>query len=126
MKVRMFVNGQAMSGGSLNDALADAELVGRRRTAARYRFFNVRDEFPALYPVASGGAAISGEIYEVEDAILRDKLLPREPAELELTIIEMEDGTGSLCMRLREEWAGHEDLGDITELGDWRLVGAAG
>jgi gamma-glutamylcyclotransferase (GGCT)/AIG2-like uncharacterized protein YtfP len=124
MKARMFVNGQAMSGGSLNDALSEAQLVGRFRTAPRYRFFNVRDEFPALYPVTSGGSSVTGEVYEVEDAVLREKLLPREPRELELTLIELEDGSGSLCMRLREEWLGHEDLTDISEHGDWRLVGA--
>lgn len=124
MKVRMFVNGQAMSGGSLNDALADAQLVGRFRTAPRYRFYAMRDEFPALYPVATGGASVSGEVYEVDDAVLRDRLLPREPRELELTLIELADGTGSLCMRLRDEWLGHPDLVDITAHGDWRLVQA--
>ncbi|WP_220465707.1 allophanate hydrolase-related protein [Microbacterium esteraromaticum] len=122
MKVRMFVNGQAMSGGSLNDALAEASLVGRFKTAPRYRFFNVRDEFPGLYPVDEGGSHVHGEVYEVDYAVLREKLLPREPRELELTVIELEDGSGSLCMKMREEYLDHPEHIDITSHGDWRLV----
>lgn len=61
MTVNMFVNGQGMSGGSLNDAIAGAEFLGPVSTAARYRFYSVRDEFPGLAPVANGGAAVPGQ-----------------------------------------------------------------
>lgn len=119
-KVKMFVNGQAMSGGSLNHALAHARLIGPANTAPRYRFYSVRDEFPGLYPVDDGGASVPGELYEVDYAILRDQLLPNEPGELELTVIELEDGTGSLCMKMREEALGQPDVVDISSRGGWR------
>ena len=117
--VRMFVNGQAMSAGSLNDALADAVFLGPSRTAARYRFFSVRDEFPGLYPVAEGGAEIPGETYEVSYTTLRERLLPREPPELELTLIEMSDGSGSLSMRMRESAVTADGVTDISDAGGW-------
>src|ERR1700761_8410946 len=97
----MFVNGQAMRGGSLHDALARARFLGPAQTAPRYRVFSVRDEFPGLHPVAAGGVAVPGEVYELSYAMLRDQLLPREPAELELGVIELADGTGSISMRMR-------------------------
>jgi gamma-glutamylcyclotransferase (GGCT)/AIG2-like uncharacterized protein YtfP len=77
--VTMFVNGQAMSGGTLNDALTNARFVGKVDTAPLYRFYSVRDEFPGLHPVAERGVAVTGELYEVEYDVLREELLPREP-----------------------------------------------
>ncbi len=77
--VRMFVNGQGMRGGEFNDAFADATFVGEFDTAARYRFFSVRDTFPGLHPVASGGRSVPGEVYELPYLMLADNLLPREP-----------------------------------------------
>lgn len=37
--VTMFVNGQALSGGTLNDALAGATFLGAVDTAPNYQFF---------------------------------------------------------------------------------------
>lgn len=118
--IRMFVNGQAMSGGTLNHALQGATLVGPATTAPRYRFFSVRDEFPGLYPVNEHGTTVPGELYEVDYAIMREKLLPNEPIELELTIIELEDGSGTLCMKMREESLGLDGVVDISDRGGWR------
>ena len=115
----MFVNGQAMSGGTLNHALTDARLIGKASTAARYRFYAVRDEFPGVYPVSEGGVGVPGEVYEVEYATLRERLLPNEPAELELTVIELEDGTGSLCMKMREDSLEMPGVVDISDCGGW-------
>jgi gamma-glutamylcyclotransferase (GGCT)/AIG2-like uncharacterized protein YtfP len=118
--VHMFVNGQAMSGGSLNHALAEARLIGPAETAPRYRFYSVRDEFPGLQPVESDGYAVPGELYEVDYAVLREKLLPNEPVELELTLIELADGSGSLCMKMREESLSLDGVTDISDRGGWR------
>jgi gamma-glutamylcyclotransferase (GGCT)/AIG2-like uncharacterized protein YtfP len=115
----MFVNGQAMRGGSLNDALADARFLGPARTAPCYRFFSVRDEFPGLHPVTDGGLAVPGELYELSYAMLREQLLPREPAELELGVIELSDGTGSLAMRMRAWVLDGPGLTDISAVGGW-------
>jgi gamma-glutamylcyclotransferase (GGCT)/AIG2-like uncharacterized protein YtfP len=123
--VRMFVNGQGMRGGSLHDALAGAQFLGSVLTAPRYRFFSVRDEFPGLHPVAGPGFAVPGEIYEMPYAMLRDRLLPREPQELELGVIELSDGQGSLSMRMRE-WALNADgVTDISAAGGWLAYLAA-
>jgi hypothetical protein len=117
--VRMFVNGQAMRGGSLSDALDDAVFIGPAQTAPAYRFFSVRDEFPGLWPVPTGGRTVPGEIYELPYAMLRDRLLPREPEELELTVIELADGSGSLSMRMREAALTLRGVVDISDAGGW-------
>ncbi|ONH32659.1 hypothetical protein BL253_04635 [Pseudofrankia asymbiotica] len=101
--VRMFVNGQAMSGGSIHAPLTDARFLGRAWTAPRYRFWSFRDEFPGLEPVSTDGWSVPGELYAVSYAVLRERLLPLEPPELELAVIELADGSGSLSMRVRAE-----------------------
>jgi hypothetical protein len=117
--VRMFVNGEAMSGGRLNPHLRVATFAGRGRTAARYRFFSVRDEFPGLHPVAADGVSVPGELYEVSYAILRERLLPAEPPELELGVIELDDGSGALSMRMRPEALSAPGVTDISEQDGW-------
>jgi gamma-glutamylcyclotransferase (GGCT)/AIG2-like uncharacterized protein YtfP len=118
--VRMFINGQALRGGTLSDALDDAEFLGAARTAPGYRFFSVRDEFPGLLPVSVEGRSVPGELYELPYAMLRERLLPREPEELELTVIELADGTGALSMRMRESSLALEDVIDISDAGGWK------
>src|SRR5262249_48807670 len=117
--VLMFVNGEAMSGGRLNTHLRDAVFHGPRRTAARYRFYSVRDEFPGLHPVPAHGTSVPGELYEVSYEVLRDRLLPAEPPELELGVIELDDGSGSLSMRLRMEALEAPGVIDISDQGGW-------
>jgi hypothetical protein len=88
-------------------------------TAPGYRFFSIRDEFPGLHPVEFGGESVPGELYSLPYAMLREQLLPREPPELELGIIELLDGRGSLSMRMRS-WALEADgLTDISTAGGW-------
>jgi Allophanate hydrolase C-terminal domain len=117
--VRMFVNGEAMSGGRLHANLRAATFCGPCGTAPRYRFFSVRDEFPGLHPVAEGGASVPGELYEVSYETLRESLLPAEPPELELGIIELADGSGSLSMRMRAGALTAAGVADITGRGGW-------
>jgi gamma-glutamylcyclotransferase (GGCT)/AIG2-like uncharacterized protein YtfP len=117
--VKMFVNGQAMSGGTLHDALNGATFLGPATTSAGYRFFSIRDEFPGLHPVASGGASVTGELYAVPYAMLQDQLLPREPPELELGVIRLSDGSGSLSMQMRGWALTSEECVDITTAGGW-------
>jgi gamma-glutamylcyclotransferase (GGCT)/AIG2-like uncharacterized protein YtfP len=118
--VVMFVNGQAMSGGELNDALASARLLGPVRTAPEYRFFSFRNVFPGLAAVSQGGWSVPGEIYEISYTDLLENLLPREPAELELSVIRLEDGRGSLSMVCREIPSDRENVYEITAAGGWR------
>ena len=128
--VRLFVNGQGMSGGALNGPLQSQTFIGPATTAARYRFFSVRGEFPALRPAeragsagsrGAAGGAIEGELYDVDLAVLREVFLPREPPELELAVIEMSDGSGAFAVRLRPGLeTSLPGLTEITALGGWR------
>ena len=115
---RMFLTGDGMRGGPLHRHIAGAELIGERRTLPRYRFYSIRDEFPALCPVSDGGRAVLGELYEVPMAQLHE-LLAREPPELELSIVELEPGDLSFGMILRRGDAGRSYT-DITGYGGWR------
>jgi gamma-glutamylcyclotransferase (GGCT)/AIG2-like uncharacterized protein YtfP len=125
----MFLTGDGMSGGPLHRHISGAPLIGERRTAPRYRFYSVRDEFPALCPVGEGGQAILGELYDVPMGQLRE-LLEREPPELELSVVELAAGTpaageprtaelsfGMVLRRGERERGGHTD---ITRYGGWR------
>jgi hypothetical protein len=116
----MFLNGGAMRGGPLNHLLGDAPLLGEVKTVARYRFYSVGDRFPALLEVSGGGSEISGEVYDLPLEVLRDSLLPAEPPELELGVIELGDGRPSLAMVLRRGFAAHAGLKDISAYGGWR------
>jgi Allophanate hydrolase C-terminal domain len=120
----MFLNCDGMRGGRAHYTIEGVPLVGERRTAPLYRFFSVRDEFPALYPSAEGGQPILGELYDVPMVPLR-ALLATEPAELELSIIELQDGELSLAMVLREAEHVRGIHKDITSYGGWRAYRAA-
>jgi gamma-glutamylcyclotransferase (GGCT)/AIG2-like uncharacterized protein YtfP len=115
----MFLNGGAMRGGPLHHLLEGAPLVAETTTAPRYRFYSVADRCPGLLPVAHGGARVAGEVYDVAMDVLRDRLLPAEPPELELSVIELADGTSSLAMVLRRPPVSFPELYDITEHGGW-------
>ena len=135
----MFLTGDGMSGGPLHRHISGAPLVGERQTLPRYRFYSIRDEFPALCPVSEGGQAILGELYDVPMSQLRD-LLAREPPELELSVVELaagaeaagpiaageppagEPSAGELSfgMVLRRGERGRGGHTDITHYGGWR------
>jgi hypothetical protein len=122
----MFLNGGGMRGGSLHHLLRGAPLVAETSTAPRYRLYSVGDRYPALQLAeeAAGGAttgsSIAGEVYDLPLDLLRDDLLPAEPPELELGVIQLADGTASLGMILRRPCPALDDLADITRFGGWR------
>ena len=64
-----------------------------------------------------------GELFDVPLEVIRDRFLPAEPPELELGVIELEDGTATLSMVLRREE--HDRHKDITEHGGWRAYRAS-
>jgi len=115
----MFLNGTAMRGGDMNHLVGDAEFLGAARTAARYRFHSVDDRYPALEDIGSDGASVEGELYEIDYEQLREVLLPAEPDGLELGVIELADGTGSLAMVLRRPKPDVRTT-DISALASWR------
>ena len=117
--VFLMTNGEGMRGGRVHHNIEDHPFLGEVQTAAKYRFFSVRDEFPGLLPVGSErGESVRGELYDVPLEVLRDAFLPDEPPELELGVVELADGRGTLCMVLRATEADRHK--DITEHGSWR------
>jgi len=123
----MFLNGGGMRGGPVHDHIEGVPLLGELRTAPKYRFYSVRDEFPALVPAAEDGAAIAGELYDLPVEMLHHSLLPAEPPELELGTIELDDGRLSFAMLLRREVLERgTGLIDITEHGGWRAYRGEG
>lgn len=116
---RMFLNGTAMSGGADHHLVGESALLGEARTAPRYRFHAVDDRYPALEDIGNGGVSVQGELYEMSYEQLREMLLPGEPAGLELGVIELADGSGSLAMILRRPYAGSPTT-DISDSASWR------
>ena len=117
--VFLMTNGEGMRGGRLHHNIEGHPFVGEARTAEKYRFFSVRDEFPGICPAGDQpGGSVRGELYDVPLEVLRDGFLPDEPPELELGVIELADGRATLCMVLRESERGRHT--DITDIGSWR------
>jgi gamma-glutamylcyclotransferase (GGCT)/AIG2-like uncharacterized protein YtfP len=64
----IFVYGTLRSGESNHAQLRGARFVGIAHTEQRYELVNVRG-YPALFE--DGSVGVSGELYEVDDALLR-------------------------------------------------------
>ncbi|MGW7447041.1 allophanate hydrolase-related protein [Kitasatospora sp. NPDC054795] len=121
---RMFFNGQAMTGGPFHGKVADS-LLGPARTAPGYRFFSIdhsggTDVCPGLLADPEAGTAIEGELYDIPLERLRDVVLPGEPRELELGVIELEDGSACLSMLLARGEVERGMHREITHHGGWR------
>lgn len=116
----MFLNGGGMRGGPLHHQLGGAPLVRTAWSAPKYRYYSVGGRFPAMQEVRRGGYPVLGEVYDLPLSTLRERLLPVEPAELELGAIELDDGTACLATVLRKNFTGVDGLLDISGIGDWR------
>src|SRR5258705_2898185 len=112
--VHLFVNGDGMRGGGVHGNIAEYPYLGEVRTAPRYRFFSVRDEFPGLQLVETGGASIAGELYDVPLSVIAEKFLPDEPPELELGVIQLDDDSYALAVQLGPDEAESGEHNDIT------------
>ena len=124
--VPLFVNGGGMRGGEVHYSIEGLPFLGEARTAPRYRFFSVRDEFPGLWPVDVGGVSVAGELYDVPLDVIRDRFIPAEPPELELGVVELDDGSSALVVVVRANvYASGEGLKDISEYGGWRAYRAS-
>jgi gamma-glutamylcyclotransferase (GGCT)/AIG2-like uncharacterized protein YtfP len=120
-KVLMFLNGTAMSGFADHIHVRGARFVGPRRTAPRYRFYSVRNEFPGLVLAETGGRSITGELYEMDRQAWLQRLLPNEPAELFPGEVELEDGSRSNVMLLDLDRVSSDDqVVEIGRYGGWR------
>ena len=53
--------------------------------------------------------------------VIRDAFIPAEPPELELSVVELEDGSSALVVMLRADvHAAGDGLKDISAHGGWR------
>lgn len=121
----MFLNGTAMAGQKDREAHTGSTFLGPARTAPFYRFIVVRDEFPGLLPVTENGRCIDGELYDIPDDVLHERLMPAEPAELELGQIQLLDGVTVHAMLLVPSRLRTEDKTvDVSELGGFRAYQA--
>lgn len=111
-----------MRGGDLHHTISDHPFLGVVTTAPAYRFYSVRDEFPALELTGSGGVGVEGELYDVPLGTIRTDFMPEEPDELELTVIELSDGRSVLAVGLRPglRESVPEQLTDISDHASWR------
>ena len=126
ISVPLFVNGGGMRGGEVHYSIEGLPFLREARTAPRYRFFSVRDEFPGLWPVDEGGVSIAGELYDVPLDVIRDQFIPAEPPELELSVVELDDGSSALVVLVRANfYESGEGLKDISEYGGWRAYRAS-
>ena len=126
ISVPLFVNGGGMRGGDVHYSIEGLPFLREARTAPKYRFFSVRDEFPGLWPVDEGGVSIVGELYDVPLDVIRDRFIPAEPPELELGVVELDDGSSALVVVVRANvYASGEGLKDISEYGGWRAYRAS-
>jgi allophanate hydrolase len=120
--IRLVVCGAHLQGLALNPQLTarGARLIAATRTATRYRLYALAGgppRRPGLVRVASGGAAIAVEVWELPLAELGG-FVAAIPAPLGIGTVELEDGTwhkGFIC-----EPCALEDAVDITACGGWR------
>ncbi len=60
------------------------------------------------------------------EGMIRDRFVPAEPPELELGVVELEDGGSALVVLMRKEVVeSGEGLVDISDHGGWRAYRAA-
>ncbi|MDE2254142.1 MAG: allophanate hydrolase [Betaproteobacteria bacterium] len=124
-QMRVAVVGAHLSGLPLNGQLTSrgGRLVAETCTAPEYRFYALPDgKRPGLIRVASGGASIACEVWELPASSF-GSFVAGIPAPLGIGSVMLEDGstvTGFIC-----EGIGIEGAHDITAFGGWRAYLAA-
>lgn len=118
--MRLFVYGTLMRGESNHHYLKSARFLQAAVTRAEFALVDF-GEYPAI--VRPGSCAISGELYEVDEATLaRVDELEEVPDFYERCEIELEDGTITLTYVLPMRFVEREG-GRILDHGDWRKRG---
>lgn len=117
--VQLAVNGTLMRGLELNANLlaVGATFVREAMTEPRYRLWSIDDRHPAMMRVATGGAAIALEIWDVPTTGLSEILL-REPPGLCIGKVRLADGEEMLGVL--GEAILCEGKREITQWGGWR------
>lgn len=114
----IFFNGTVMRGQPGHDNLSAATFLQAMRTAARYRLYSIRDEYPAMLPTSEeDGVAVAGELYFVPDAAWPE-IDRREPAGLYCGRVELSGGERVHGM-LGTPGLVHQYGIDISAAGGW-------
>ena len=118
------VNGTLMRRLALNANLlaAGATFVREARTAPVYRLWSIGDRHPAMLRVATNGAAIAVEVWDVPPAGIADVLV-KEPAGLAIGKVLLDDGSETLGVL--GEMTLVDGQREITAHGGWRAYIAA-
>jgi gamma-glutamylcyclotransferase (GGCT)/AIG2-like uncharacterized protein YtfP len=117
--VLLAVNGTLMRGLELNPNLiaADATFVRETKTAPTYRLWSIADKHPAMVRVATGGVAVTVEVWAVPPAGLASILL-KEPPGLSIGKATLADGEEVLGVLGEPILC--EGQREITSSGGWR------
>lgn len=121
---KLAVNGTLMRGLALNQNLVrvGATFVCETVTEPSYRCWSIADRHPAMVRVASGGAAIAVEVWQVPAAGLGE-ILWQEPPGLSIGKVRLADG--ELVLGVLGEPIACEGQLEITQWGGWRAYLAA-
>jgi hypothetical protein len=113
------VNGTLMRGLELNPNLiaVNAVFVRETLTEPAYRLWSINDRHPAMLRVATGGVAVTVEVWAVPPAGLATILL-QEPAGLSIGKVKLADG--SVVLGVLGEPILCEGKKEITTFGGWR------
>gem|GEM_PF-207844 len=119
MHILLAVNGTLMRGLELNGNLlaVGAIFVRETTTESAYRLWSIDDCHPAMIRVASGGAAIMVEVWQVPAAGLGQILL-QEPPGLCIGKVRLVDG--EVVLGVLGEPILCENKFEITQWGNWR------
>jgi hypothetical protein len=119
MHILLAVNGTLMRGLELNGNLlaVGASFVRETTTEPAYRLWSIDDRHPAMMRVASGGAEIMVEVWQVPPAGLGQILL-QEPPGLSIGKVRLVDG--EVVLGVLGEPILCENKLEITQWGNWR------
>ncbi|HEY9889965.1 MAG TPA: hypothetical protein V6D02_16285 [Candidatus Obscuribacterales bacterium] len=122
--LKLAVNGTLMQGLALNPNLlaVGATFHGESLTEAAYRLWSIDDQYPAMVRVATGGAAIAVEVWDVPLAGL-GLILMQEPPGLAIGKVKLADG--AIVLGVIGEPLTVVDQREITDYGGWRAYQAA-
>jgi len=122
--LKLAVNGTLMRGLTLNPNLLNvgATFHGETLTEPAYRLWTIGDQYPAMIRVATGGAAIAVEVWQVPLAGL-GIILMQEPPGLAIGKVQLADG--ETVLGVIGEPLTVEGQRDITQFGGWRAYQAS-
>lgn len=121
--ILLAVNGTLMRGLGLNGNLLAVQATFLREdwTAPVYRLWSIGDQYPGMVRVATGGAAIALEIWQVPPAGLVQVLLQEPPG---LAIGQIYLQSGETTLGVLAEPVTCEGQQEITQWGGWRAYRA--